>query len=174
MVLHTQLGAIRCAAALDVIFPVLESGRTKALQGQKGGRVSPNASKSKQKDNDNIKNNFNDNIKHKCDVSELGENAFDIFWDFYPKKVGRIPASEKFAEVEVPLQVLLKAIKEQQQSLQWQRDGGAFIPNPATWLQERRWEDELPRKEEPVPKGASGLLGEAELKAIEKILGEEC
>ena len=26
---------------------------------------------------------------------------------------------------------------------QWCRDGGQFIPNPATWLNQRRWEDEL-------------------------------
>ena len=25
---------------------------------------------------------------------------------------------------------------------QWNQDGGRFIPNPATWLNQRRWEDE--------------------------------
>jgi len=26
---------------------------------------------------------------------------------------------------------------------QWRKDNGQFIPNPATWLNQRRWEDEL-------------------------------
>ena len=26
---------------------------------------------------------------------------------------------------------------------QWNRDNGQFIPHPATWLNQRRWEDEL-------------------------------
>lgn len=161
-------------AAMDVIFPVLESGRMKALQGKKGGEVSPNASKDKNKikDKDKIKIKDKDKTKHNSDVCGLSENAFDIFWDFYPKKVGRIAALEKFEEVDVPLQVLIKAIREQQESIQWKKESGAYIPNPATWLQERRWEDQLPRKEDPIPKGASGLLGEAELAAIEKVLKE--
>jgi len=29
-------------------------------------------------------------------------------------------------------------------SEQWQRDGGQFIPHPATWLNGRRWEDQPP------------------------------
>jgi hypothetical protein len=27
-------------------------------------------------------------------------------------------------------------------SEQWRRDDGRFIPHPATWLNQRRWEDE--------------------------------
>ncbi len=158
-------------AAMDVIKPVLEAGRSKARLGQMGGEVSPNASK--RKDKDKVKDKVKDKDKHKCDALQDGLLPFDIFWNSYPKKVGRTAAYEKFTEVDVPIQVLLKAIKEQQQSAQWQSKGGIYIPNPATWLQERRWEDELPRKEEPIPKGASGLLGEAELRAIEKVLKEE-
>ena len=165
-------------AAMDVIFPVLESGRNKALQGKKGGEVSPNASKDKIKEKDKTKdktknktkNKEKNKTKHKSDISQLGDTPFEIFWNFYPRKVGKIIACEKFEEVDVPLQVLLKAIQEQKESAQWQQDGGIFIPNPATWLQERRWEDQLPKKEDPIPKGASGLLGEAELAAIEKIM----
>ena len=156
-------------ATIDVIKPVLEAGRSKARLGQKGGEVSPNASKDKNKieDKDKVKNKD----KHKSEQQD-GLLPFDIFWENYPKKVGKTLAYEKFTEVNVSLEVLLKAIKEQLQSAQWQSKGGIYIPNPATWLQERRWEDELPRKEEPVPKGGSGLLGEAELKAIEKIMSE--
>jgi len=39
---------------------------------------------------------------------------------------------------------ILKAIAVQRQSEQWQRDRGQYIPHPATWLHQRRWEDEAP------------------------------
>jgi len=29
------------------------------------------------------------------------------------------------------------------QSESWNRDGGRYIPHPSTWLNGRRWEDEL-------------------------------
>lgn len=69
--------------------------------------------------------------------------AFDVFWDAYPKKVGKAQAKKSFAKVKVPLQTLLSAIEVQKQSTQWQKDGGQYIPNPATWLNQGRWEDEL-------------------------------
>ncbi len=40
------------------------------------------------------------------------------------------------------------AIEVQKQSEQWTKDNGRFIPNPATWLNQGRWEDELPVAEE--------------------------
>ena len=35
-------------------------------------------------------------------------------------------------------------------SAQWQRDNGQYIPHPATWLNQGRWDDEL------TPAGARG------------------
>ena len=41
---------------------------------------------------------------------------------------------------------MLSAIDTQKKSDQWKKDGGQFIPNPATWLNQRRWEDEVQTK----------------------------
>jgi len=38
---------------------------------------------------------------------------------------------------------MLAAISAARRSVQWQRENGRYIPNPATWLNQRRWEDEL-------------------------------
>ena len=38
---------------------------------------------------------------------------------------------------------ILRALRAQKQSRQWTRDGGEFIPHPATWLHQRRFEDEM-------------------------------
>lgn len=45
---------------------------------------------------------------------------------------------------EALVETILRALKAQASCEQWTRDGGAYIPYPATWLNGRRWEDELP------------------------------
>ena len=75
--------------------------------------------------------------------SELRSRAFDSFWNAYPKKVGKEAARKAFAKVKVDTSVLIRAIEQQKNSAQWTKDGGQYIPNPATWLNQGRWEDEL-------------------------------
>ena len=65
-----------------------------------------------------------------------------MFWKAYPRKVAKGAAEKAFARVAVEAAVLIAAIERQKQSDQWTRDGGQFIPHPATWLHQRRWEDE--------------------------------
>ena len=72
----------------------------------------------------------------------------------------------------VPLETLLEAIKKQKKSAQWVKDGGQFIPHPTTWLNGKRWEDDLPM-DISIPKGASGELGEEELEAIRRTLADD-
>jgi hypothetical protein len=36
---------------------------------------------------------------------------------------------------------IMEAVERQANSPQWRKDGGAFIPHPASWLHGRRWED---------------------------------
>ena len=43
----------------------------------------------------------------------------------------------------MPNEVLLYAIALQKNSQQWKKDNGQYIPNPATWLNQGRWEDEV-------------------------------
>ena len=39
---------------------------------------------------------------------------------------------------------MLSAIAKHKNTDQWKKDNGQFIPNPASWLNARRWEDEMP------------------------------
>ena len=80
------------------------------------------------------------------DCSDL----FNQFWSSYPKHIAKqsaVKAFEKLKPDEKLLEAMLKAIAMQKESKQWEKDGGAFIPYPATWLNQRRWEDELPQVE---------------------------
>lgn len=98
------------------------------------------------------------------------EQQFEVFWSKYPKKVAKSSAKKAFEKVSAPLETLLTAIDRQKCSEQWSKDNGQFIPNPATWLNQERWNDELVCVKPEIPKGASGELGEAELEAIRQAL----
>ena len=71
--------------------------------------------------------------------------AFDRFWVAYPRHQGKEAARktwEKLNPDAALLEIMLSALERQRASDQWRRDGGQFIPYPATWLNGRRWEDE--------------------------------
>jgi hypothetical protein len=70
--------------------------------------------------------------------------GFEKFWESYPSKVGKGAAQKAFAKVNPSqdlLQDMLRALADQKRSVRWMKDGGQFIPNPATWLNQERWLD---------------------------------
>jgi len=72
---------------------------------------------------------------------------FNLFWQAYPRKMGKGAARKAWKKLkpdEALLAQMLKAIQFQQGSYQWNRDDGQYIPYPATWLNQERWEDEPP------------------------------
>lgn len=73
----------------------------------------------------------------------LKGEAFERFWAVYPKKVGKQAAFKAFQRIKgVSVETMVKAVEYQRSTAQWQKDNGRFIPNPATWLNQGRWEDE--------------------------------
>ena len=71
---------------------------------------------------------------------------FEKFWQAYPKKVGKGYAQECFKKIKPSrklLDTMLEAIAKQKKSDMWKRDKGQYIPNPSTWLNQKRWEDDL-------------------------------
>lgn len=82
----------------------------------------------------------------KKEVDMILENRFEIFWNAYPKKVGKKVAKKawlKLKPTENLLNIMLKAIAICKLSRQWQSDDGRYIPNPSTWLNQERWKDEV-------------------------------
>ena len=69
---------------------------------------------------------------------------FDAFWSAYPKKQAKqnaIKAWDKLKPTEELLREVSKGLKRWMQSEQW--SDSRYIPMPATWLNQRRWEDEV-------------------------------
>ena len=73
------------------------------------------------------------------------EEPFDTFWREYPRKTGKGDARKKFAKAltKTSFQNIMDALARVKETDQWRKDGGAFIPYPATWLNQERWDDEV-------------------------------
>lgn len=74
--------------------------------------------------------------------------AFDRFWALYPRKVGKSAAEKAWAKIKVTadlFDLMAKALAAWTVSTDWTKDGGQFIPHASTWLNGKRWEDELPQ-----------------------------
>ena len=73
------------------------------------------------------------------------DENFERFWEAYPNKIGKIAAKKAFGKVKVSVDVLIAAIEKQKAWSRWTNEGGRFIPNPATWLNQGQWENEPPQ-----------------------------
>jgi hypothetical protein len=76
------------------------------------------------------------------------KEAFDAFWSAYPKKVAKTNAMKAWLKLlpdEDTVEKIMSGLYVWKHSEEWTRDDGRFIPHPATWLNGRRWEDEVPK-----------------------------
>lgn len=70
--------------------------------------------------------------------------AFSLFWEAYPKKVGKTQARKAFEKLKPDIwPKLVPAVELQKRTRQWTEDDGRFIPHPATWLNRGQWEDDV-------------------------------
>lgn len=76
-------------------------------------------------------------------ASESADDGFATFWQQYPKKVAKPQALKAWKKQKPDLAACLTALNAAGASVDWQKDGGQYIPHPATWLNSRRWEDEI-------------------------------
>ena len=86
-------------------------------------------------------------------------DRFEEFWKAYPKKKAKDDAKKAFDKRKPDQQLLenmLAAIEVQAASDDWTKDGGQFIPYPATWLNQARWDDE---DSQPAAHGVAMLAG---------------
>ena len=68
-----------------------------------------------------------------------------MFWTAYPRKAAKIAAQKAYAKLSPSTDLLdeiLQAIARQKTGADWTRDGGKYIPYPASWLNDGRWADE--------------------------------
>ncbi len=73
--------------------------------------------------------------------------AFEAFWGLYPKKVGKGAAEKSWnthvIKGETHFRAVIEALGKQLGQADWVKEGGKYIPHPATWLNQHRWLDEV-------------------------------
>ena len=81
-------------------------------------------------------------VSNKTETNSEIIDRFDTFWKHYPRKVAKPNALKRWLKLKPnddELKKMLVAI-DQQELRKKETD---FVPHPATWLNDRRWEDEI-------------------------------
>lgn len=73
--------------------------------------------------------------------SEGYSEDFETFWAAYPRKIGKGAAWKVCQKLNPPHEATMKMLVLCKQTI-WKGKELQFIPHPATWLNQRRWEDE--------------------------------
>ena len=99
--------------------------------------------------------------------------CFTLFWEAYPVNIGRENAWDAWKELNpsaATVSQIMDALEKWKTSERWVEDGGRYIPRAAKFLAEGHWRNPPAPAKQPIPKGASGELGSAELEAIRRAM----
>ena len=145
----------------EVIEEYLNHRIKRQASGQKGGKAkaSKTLASAKQNSSKTLASAYHGNgngnglneLKDTCS-SKLNEQAFLEWYAVYPKKKGKQDALKAWKKIkfndEVTPAMLIDSVTKQSYTDDWIKDKGQFVPLPATWLNGKRWEDEIIQKEE--------------------------
>lgn len=90
-----------------------------------------------------------DQPKKKKRISELSKEqleSFGKFWSIWPKKVAQMEAEKAWMKIDPQnglVEEICLAVERFKKTDDWKKNGGKYIPYPATWLNNKRWRDEL-------------------------------
>jgi hypothetical protein len=88
-----------------------------------------------------VKQALKDAMVEYSEQSSCSPEDFDVFWKKYGKKVGRTPALKKFMKLKrVDIEKILATVDD----FVIAHPDVQFRPHPLTYINQRRWEDELP------------------------------
>lgn len=83
------------------------------------------------------------------ELKQWMEDQFQIFWLKYGKRIGRTPAIKKWMKLkEDDVVRILETVNE----FVLINSDVQFRPHPVTYINQRRWEDELPSSRKPLPR----------------------
>lgn len=77
-------------------------------------------------------------------VDQGAADAFETVYNAYPRKAGKPAALKAWKAAKIKtaeVAMILSDIESKSCSDDWQKDNGKYIPHPATYFNQRRWED---------------------------------
>lgn len=87
----------------------------------------------------------NPSTKNQNNRSAVAPPDFVRFWKAYPLKKAKPVALNAWNKINPDKQLaetIIAAVEKQKMWDDWTKDNGQYIPHPATWLNQGRWEDE--------------------------------
>ncbi len=76
--------------------------------------------------------------------SKRQEQLFDEFWESYPKKRRKGQAERAWVKTnpdDALFAQIIEGLERARKSRDWIKEGGQYVPYPATWLNAKGWED---------------------------------
>jgi len=156
----TELNGIP-SAIFTLIKPQLDANKKRYKSGSKGGRpqnsnsskaiqYNQNITKTEPNDNQELtkeepNKNININIKKNINNNNNKLN-FNNFWQLYPKKIGKPIAEKSYFKIKNINSKELDIIEGLKKYIKYwnnKKTDKQYIPNPSTWLNQERWNDEL-------------------------------
>lgn len=104
---------------------------------------------------------INNGVPKSQEDMERQEHYFKLFWEAYPRKANQYKARIAWEVVPIDISVygnILRAVEAYSKSEQWKDK--LYVPYPEKFLNERRWEDELPT-ETPTASRKTGVAAAA-------------
>lgn len=78
--------------------------------------------------------------------TEFNDERFVKFWNEYPRKIAKKNCQliwEKLNVTDELFEKIMNGLSDYKYCEQWQADDGKYIPYPATWLNQARWNDDI-------------------------------
>ena len=99
------------------------------------------------------------------EVNTISDSAFDEFWSFYPRKIGKGGAKKTWEKItrRVKPETIIEGARRMASDPNLPET--QFIPHPSTWLNEGRWDDEPY-----APRGRANIKQIQQREASEKFL----
>lgn len=85
-------------------------------------------------------------IREEKSREDIYAQSFAQFYQKYPKKRNKQTALRSWMKLKPDadlLEKIMSSLEKHKLQPDWQKDNGQFVPYPSTWLNQRRWEDEL-------------------------------
>ncbi len=90
---------------------------------------------------------YQDNLKENNTYNNTVKNTmgkFEKFWKAYPKKKAKGQAEKAWKKIDPSLFTeILDALENHKMTKDWIKEEGKYIPYPASWLNAKRWEDDV-------------------------------
>ena len=75
-------------------------------------------------------------------MNKKKEDSFNIFWDKYPRKVAKFSAKRSWNRLSLKeIDNIINVVD--QHILRWKEKELQYIPHASTWINQKRFEDEL-------------------------------